>query len=212
MAKVVPAYKEDAKQRIIQAAMEAIAERGYAQTTIDDVAKTTIFVAPTRLGVSKGAVYWYFSSKEDLLQEVFATILAEMQRVAYDGYNRPFEEVLTLIFERYSLSDKKRRALICEMFALASRSTPRIGHIAIEYINSMVSLAEEGIIRGQQKGTVTTEINAHTLALLIVALYSGLQDYALTYMTLAEMRQLWQDAMRLLLKPADSGEPGGNKL
>jgi len=203
MAKVVPEYKEDAKQRIIQAAMEAIAERGYAQTTIEDVAK--------KLGVSKGAVYWYFSSKEDLLQEVFATILAEMQRVAYAGYNRPLEEVLTLIFERYSLSDEKRRALFYEMFALASRSTPRIGHIVIEYVNGMVSLAEEEIKRGQQKGTVTTETDARTLAFLIVALYSGLQDYALTYMTRAEMQQLWQEAMRLLLKPPDSRDPADKK-
>lgn len=204
MPKVVPEYREDAKQRIIQAAMEAIAERGYAQTTIEDVAK--------KLGVSKGAVYWYFSSKEDLLQEVFATILAEIQRVAYDGYNRPFEEVLTLIFERYSLSDEKRRALFYEMFALASRNTPRVGHVVLEYVNGMVSLAEEGIKRGQQKGTITTETDARTLALLIVALYSGIQDYALTYMDHAEMRQLWLDAMRLLLKPPDMPGPADKKV
>ncbi len=47
MPKVVPEYKEDAKRRIIEAAMDVIAERGCDQMTIDDVAK--------KLGVTKGA-------------------------------------------------------------------------------------------------------------------------------------------------------------
>jgi len=39
MPKVVPQYKEDAKRRILEAAMDVIAERGCDQMTIDEVAK-----------------------------------------------------------------------------------------------------------------------------------------------------------------------------
>ena len=58
MPKVVPEYKEDAKRRIVEAAMDVIAEHGCDGMTIDDVAK--------KIGVTKGAVYWYFASKEEL--------------------------------------------------------------------------------------------------------------------------------------------------
>jgi AcrR family transcriptional regulator len=39
MPKVVPQYTDDAKRRIVQAAMEAMAERGYNNVTVDDVAR-----------------------------------------------------------------------------------------------------------------------------------------------------------------------------
>ena len=66
MPKVVPQYTDDAKRRIIRAAMEAMAESGYENVTVDDVAR--------RIGVTKGAVYWYFQSKSVLIQEVLVTM------------------------------------------------------------------------------------------------------------------------------------------
>jgi len=60
MPKVVPEYKEEAKSRILDVANKVFAEKGYHEATMDDIAK--------RLGVSKGAIYLYFSSKEDLFE------------------------------------------------------------------------------------------------------------------------------------------------
>src|SRR5260370_31337916 len=65
MPKVVPEYKEAAKSRILDAANRVFAEKGYHEATMDDIAK--------RLGVSKGAIYLYFSSKEDLFDAMFKT-------------------------------------------------------------------------------------------------------------------------------------------
>ena len=52
MPKVIPQYTDDAKRRIILAAMETMAESGYEEVKINDVAR--------KIGVTKGAVYWYF--------------------------------------------------------------------------------------------------------------------------------------------------------
>ncbi len=60
MPKVVAGYKEEARRTILQTASEVFAEKGYRESTMDDVAK--------RLGVSKGAVYQYFASKDELFQ------------------------------------------------------------------------------------------------------------------------------------------------
>ncbi len=62
MPKVVPEYKEKARKSIIQAAARTFTEKGYHKTKMDDIAEN--------LGVSKGAIYQYFRSKEHLFFEV----------------------------------------------------------------------------------------------------------------------------------------------
>ena len=54
--------KEERPGEIVAAALAAFAASGYAKTRLEDVAK--------RAGVSKGTVYLYFSSKEDLFKAV----------------------------------------------------------------------------------------------------------------------------------------------
>jgi AcrR family transcriptional regulator len=54
--------KEERPQEITEAALTAFAENGYAATRIDEVAK--------RAGVSKGLLYLYFKTKEELFKAV----------------------------------------------------------------------------------------------------------------------------------------------
>ncbi|MBI9092650.1 MAG: TetR/AcrR family transcriptional regulator [Desulfobacterium sp.] len=51
------------KNRLLKAAAEVFCEKGYAGTTIADVA--------THAGIGKGTIYGYFSSKEDLFFDLF---------------------------------------------------------------------------------------------------------------------------------------------
>src|SRR3982751_1213532 len=54
-------------EEIAAAALQLFSERGYYPTTIDDVA--------TAAGVTKGAVYHHFNSKEHLLETAMASFL-----------------------------------------------------------------------------------------------------------------------------------------
>ena len=59
--------KEDRPQEITAAALAAFAEHGYAATRVDDVAK--------RAGVSKGLLYLYFKTKEELFKAVIHSVV-----------------------------------------------------------------------------------------------------------------------------------------
>jgi AcrR family transcriptional regulator len=59
--------KEERPQEITEAALAAFAERGYAATRVDDVAK--------RAGVSKGLLYLYFRTKEELFKAVVRSLV-----------------------------------------------------------------------------------------------------------------------------------------
>ncbi len=60
--------KEDRPAEITDAAMNAFAEKGYAATKVEDVAK--------RAGVSKGLLYLYFKTKEDLFKAVVRSFVS----------------------------------------------------------------------------------------------------------------------------------------
>ena len=60
--------KEDRPAEITQAALAAFADKGYAATRVDEVAK--------RAGVSKGLLYLYFKTKEDLFKAVIRSFLS----------------------------------------------------------------------------------------------------------------------------------------
>lgn len=60
--------KEDRPAEITEAAMGAFAEKGFAATKVEDVAK--------RAGVSKGLLYLYFKTKEDLFKAVIRNFIS----------------------------------------------------------------------------------------------------------------------------------------
>ena len=50
------------KEKIIQYAFELFATKGYSDTSIDDIVKSS--------GISKGGIYYYFKSKEEIFLEI----------------------------------------------------------------------------------------------------------------------------------------------
>lgn len=59
--------KEARPEEIIDAALALFAEKGFAATRLDDVAK--------RAGISKGTLYLYFDSKEAIFRAVVETLI-----------------------------------------------------------------------------------------------------------------------------------------
>lgn len=63
----------DTRTRILAAAADMFAEQGYSNASLDKVA--------ARAGMSKGAVYWHFSSKQDLFLAILEQNLSRDLRV-----------------------------------------------------------------------------------------------------------------------------------
>jgi len=200
MPKVVPEYKDDARRRIIGAAIDVIAERGSDGMTVDDVAK--------KIGVTKGAVYWYFQSREALLAAVLDSLQAEIRQVTFESfYNRPAEELLMQIFDRFSVVDAKKRAVFFDMLVLANRNS-QVRHATREYYDGLVATFESAITREKKKKFIQTQADPHHLALMLAALYSGLQNYDMLLLHQEELRELWREGVRILLKSTYTGTYG----
>lgn len=71
MPKVSEAYLEARRAEILDAAWTCLARKGYHQTTMQDICEES--------GLSYGAIYRYFASKEEILHAIFDRV-AEVSR------------------------------------------------------------------------------------------------------------------------------------
>src|SRR6476661_28760 len=81
--------KEARPQEILEAALSVFAEKGFAAARMDDVAR--------HAGVTKGTIYLYFPSKEELfkslVREAIGGTLAQVTAYA-DAFNGSARELL----------------------------------------------------------------------------------------------------------------------
>ena len=119
--------------------------------TIDDVAK--------KLGVTKGAVYWYFISREALIKAVVVTICSNTQKVAFESYyNRTLEETLLTIFDRFAPTGNRQRAIFFEMVALMTRNSD-VRHATREYYAGFVTAVENAFNNEKKKNFLRTQVD-----------------------------------------------------
>lgn len=68
---VVPLVRDETRNRILQAALELMAERGFAATSTREVSE--------RLGFTKAALYYHFRTKDDLLAALVAPAIERLE-------------------------------------------------------------------------------------------------------------------------------------
>lgn len=76
-----PRRGRDTRGQIVDAALRLFSERGYARTTVRDIAR--------EVGITDAAIYYHFASKRDLLKALFeekgiAPALQELERLSTD--------------------------------------------------------------------------------------------------------------------------------
>lgn len=156
------------RAQILDAAAVVFSKKGFYAASMDDLV--------AEAGLSKGALYWYFKSKDHvitaLLDRFFAPELAQL--VALQGAKGSARERI-LISTRVSITELKQLArrmpLTYEFYALAFRNKPAqkaMRRFFRAYADNLVPLIEQGIARGEFRNT-----NARQTAIALGALIEG---------------------------------------
>lgn len=140
---------EERKAQILEAARDTFTERGFHKTRMADIAEAS--------GLSKGALYWYFESKDaiilSLLEKVFEPELRDLKTLLDD--NRSAEERLLSYAERAADDVQnmlKWMPLIYEFLVLAFRRDLIRKFISSFYKRNMElleNLIQQGINTGE---------------------------------------------------------------
>jgi TetR/AcrR family transcriptional repressor of bet genes len=103
MAKLAQASEAERRKALLKAAFREVAEKGFSEVTLDDIAK--------RAGVSKGVTLYYFDSKEDLFRELFGWLIDSIHgrmRDAVAAESDPLAKVRALVALIFPSASKNR--------------------------------------------------------------------------------------------------------
>lgn len=145
--------KESRPGELVEAALELFAEKGYAATRLEDVA--------SRAGVSKGTLYLYFESKEELFKAVvrqgLVPAIAEAEALI-DGFEGSavalFREI---VMGFWRLIGDTRLSAIPKIMIAEARNFPEIADFYHEEVirrgRRMLERAlERGVASGEFRG------------------------------------------------------------
>ncbi len=143
--------KTDRPGEIVGAALEVFAEKGFAAARLDDIA--------ARAGVSKGALYLYFETKEDLFLAVAQTAIAPNLGAivaAAGAFEGAFADLARTILPRTaSVIGQGRVPAVVRMVIGESRAFPQLARIWHDDVVAPVIDALSGLIgRAQARGEV----------------------------------------------------------
>jgi AcrR family transcriptional regulator len=198
MPKVVPEYKEEAKSRILDAANKVFAEKGYHEATMDDIAK--------RLGVSKGAIYLYFSSKEDLFEAMCKTAPQAFKEILFSSFGdetNPIQSA-TQFFDKMLKLSASNPGLSFEILAEASRN-PSLKRILKQNHEEYERVLTSFLAEGRKRKIVGENLDIRPLANALIALWNGLETLLVSGLPIDEARRAWLEALKAIFMMQQGG-------
>lgn len=189
MPKVLPEYKKQATEKILQAAKTVFAEKGYYEARMEDIAE--------RVGVSKRTLYLYFKNKEELFEAICARAPQSMQRSLELALNtNDVMETCKAIFD--SAVKDPFAGLNFEMIAAASRN-PRLRKMLRELYESEIQVTEEFLKEMKKRALLPADLNAGLLARALVALYDGIMGDIVLGLDTSQLRETWLETTSALV-------------
>jgi AcrR family transcriptional regulator len=200
MPRVFPNYKVEAKNSIMRAALDLFREKGYHATTMEQIAE--------RLGVSKGTIYTYYESKEELLVTAIkgapATIMTVLQDSISDG--DPHDPVGSIFDILVEVVRSYSPGLFFEVMSEASRNevirtavkedSERTIKVIIDFLGDLV-----------KGGHIRDDVDREALARGMSSLYYGLMADLVLGTEEATVRRTWTTSISSMLVGAAPDRP-----
>jgi AcrR family transcriptional regulator len=165
MGRVAGVTSEQTRARLLQAAADVFAARGYDGTRVADIAATA--------GVSNGALYAHFGSKAELL---VAALRAHGGRVLADllaaDPARPVTDLLLQVGRGLPRQRDDRRYLAVEALIAARRSNDVAGPMR-KYTSDRAEWLAGLVLAGQAGGELDPELSPDALAHFCLLLSLG---------------------------------------
>jgi AcrR family transcriptional regulator len=178
MSMAEPRYrrrKEDRPQEITEAAFVAFAENGYSATRVEDVAK--------RAGVSKGLLYLYFRTKEELFKAVVRRVVVPRIDAVIAQADRPgqtAEEFLRgPILGLMKSIPRSPVSIVIRLMIAEGRNHPDLvdwywEHVASRGIGMIRGLLDRGVAEGEFRRTAVNDLPQLVVAPVMMAVVWGL--------------------------------------
>jgi len=204
LAKVTEEHIQERTDVILVAATRMFARKGVAVATMQDVA--------LEAGLSVGAIYRYYPSKDNLVRAVFERIKNNTRSLfarAAEQSDSP-EEMLRnvgrVIAERFQQEPTREETiLVVESILADARRSDELVAGERQLRDAYSFLTERFFRQAQRKGVLDPDIDSEGLALLFVSLMVGLHVMSLETQDSLELTPVIAVVNEMLLRFAPQG-------
>ena len=152
---------EETRNRIYTSAIELMEENGFGNFTIEDISK--------RAGVSVGAFYHYFESKNDILADIFYRADDYFSTHVVNSFTKgSIPEQIVGYFDHYAKFN-----VDCGVETTQQIFNPKIKFF-IEDGRPMLEMLENLIIKGQERNEIRRDKDAKELVRYLLSMARGL--------------------------------------
>lgn len=184
----------DTREDILNTAFVMFMERGYGDVSLNDILNP--------IGITKGAFYHYFKSKDELFEEIldsyvihplkkFEKHISNIEGDIFDFLTKIFNSYVYMLDEMVRLVGNKEN--VCGYYLLMFSSKDRVSNFSSELAQIYRNITESIELRlktALEKGIIRNDIVPASYAYHILALCEGLctvwildkqKDYKKTY-------------------------------
>ena len=168
--------KEEKRERIIRAAIKLFARKGFARTTISDIARAA--------GIAKGTVYDYFETKDEIIQQSFFFFIKELEFDFESILLSPLPAIdkLKQVFESFSQTmqleaNQQLLELLFDFWAESikrSETKTRLFREMDVFYKAYRKLCEDLIRDGIREGSFRRDLDPKTMAIIILGMNDGI--------------------------------------
>lgn len=173
MARKTKEMAEITRKEILKAALEIFSEKNYSSVTIVEIAK--------KANLTKGAVYWHFKNKKDILVHLLNGLFAINSHTIIEIFEKPvsvsemrfcFKEALLK-----PLTDKKYRRM--HKFISQRESWPetvqkQADNLIKDNMNIEKKKLEAFLIKAKENKKINKDVDPSAVATLITYVFYGL--------------------------------------
>jgi len=169
------AEAEQTRNDILKAALILFDEQGYAQTTLSTIAR--------KAKVTRGAIYWHFENKEEILAALAQAQFAELNSqinaaiAAPDTWQNLADNFIAYFRGLLKNPDCLR---FCRIFNQHGR-IPALGKLYRDYTALWQAQSREAVQRGKENGELRADADPEYLYFYLSMMFCGLIDLCLDH-------------------------------
>ena len=194
--------KEEAavtRARLLEAALESFHAKGYAATTLDDIAR--------QAGITRGAIQWHFGNKAELYNTLVGESYqkaAEAFRDIYEAKGTPLQKLHLILVKwlGYAEEDVKFRTML-ELVMLKTEVSPELAE-GMQKKNqgnqTTIAFFADLIRQGIQSSEIRPEVHPEVAAIAALGLINGVTSLWLIDPTAFTLRGTAEETVEIFLR------------
>jgi len=190
--KVTSQYKTEVREKIVDAAIVTFSKHGYDRTKMDDIAETA--------NLSKGTIYLYFKSKEELFYAISENNIKALKEQLSVLFTKS-EDLISdsqKFYVNFRKASEQSDKVFLETIAESSRNQ-RLQEMLYHQRMKVLDIVTEYLKLQIKKGFFRSDIDIDAVSVGLVSLYDGLSISKIIGISEAQNKKSWNETIKAIL-------------